>query len=128
MKWEVCPCVLTWEVCADMGGMCGEVFLLLLWSPGKCVHADMAEAWEMRCDNLLMCFVTILTRGVPAGGGVGDILRKVSSSVSSMEGNVWCSPFILGLGGEKGEIDIDLEQERGRGVGGHIHCGVCVCV
>ena len=30
-----------------------------------------------------MCFVTILTRGVPAGGGVGDILRKVGSSVST---------------------------------------------
>ena len=56
---------------------------MVCFPTGKCVHADMEESWETRCDNLLMCFVTILTRGVPAGGGVGDILRKVGSSVST---------------------------------------------
>ena len=40
------------------------------------------EAKEGACDSLIMCIVTTLNHGLRNGGGIGDVLRRVSSSVS----------------------------------------------
>ena len=37
---------------------------------------------ERHCDSLIMCIVTTLNEGLRNGGGIGDVLRKPSSSVS----------------------------------------------
>jgi len=36
---------------------------------------------ERSCDTLLMCILTTLNNGLRNGGGIGDVLRKPSSSV-----------------------------------------------
>ena len=36
---------------------------------------------ERHCDSLIMCIVTTLNEGLRNGGGIGDILRKPSSTV-----------------------------------------------
>ena len=38
---------------------------------------------ERHCDSLIMCIVTTLNEGLRNGGGIGDVLRKPSSAVSS---------------------------------------------
>jgi hypothetical protein len=38
---------------------------------------------ERSCDSLVMCIVTTLNQGLRNGGGIGDILRAPSSTVSS---------------------------------------------
>lgn len=40
------------------------------------------ERKERACDSLVMCIVTTLNQGLRNGGGIGDILRAPSSSVS----------------------------------------------
>jgi len=37
---------------------------------------------ERTCDSLIMCIVTTLNQGLRNGGGIGDILRAPSSTVS----------------------------------------------
>jgi len=37
---------------------------------------------ERHCDSLIMCILTTLNEGLRNGGGIGDVLRKPSSSVS----------------------------------------------
>lgn len=37
---------------------------------------------ERACDHLIMCIITTLNQGLRNGGGIGDVLRKPSSSVS----------------------------------------------
>lgn len=37
---------------------------------------------ERACDSLVMCIITTLNQGLRNGGGIGDILRAPSSSVS----------------------------------------------
>lgn len=37
---------------------------------------------ERHCDSLIMCIITTLNEGLRNGGGIGDVLRKPSSSVS----------------------------------------------
>ena len=50
---------------------------------GTCIAE---ENWptkrEASCDTLMMCIVTTLKEGIRNGGGIGDVLRKPSSSVS----------------------------------------------
>jgi len=41
------------------------------------------EIKERSCDSLVMCIVTTLNQGLRNGGGIGDILRAPSSTVSS---------------------------------------------
>jgi len=41
------------------------------------------EVKERSCDSLVMCIVTTLNQGLRNGGGIGDILRAPSSTVSS---------------------------------------------
>lgn len=50
----------------------------------KAVAADNGggERKERSCDSLVMCIVTTLNQGLRNGGGIGDILRAPSSSVS----------------------------------------------
>ena len=36
---------------------------------------------ERHCDSLIMCIVTTLNEGLRNGGGIGDVLRKPSSTV-----------------------------------------------
>ena len=36
---------------------------------------------ERHCDSLIMCIVTTLNEGMRNGGGIGDVLRKPSSTV-----------------------------------------------
>lgn len=40
------------------------------------------ERKERACDSLVMCIVTTLNQGLRNGGGIGDILRAPSSTVS----------------------------------------------
>lgn len=40
------------------------------------------ERKERSCDSLVMCIITTLNQGLRNGGGIGDILRAPSSSVS----------------------------------------------
>jgi inositol 1,4,5-triphosphate receptor type 1 len=40
------------------------------------------EVKERSCDSLVMCIVTTLNQGLRNGGGIGDILRAPSSTVS----------------------------------------------
>lgn len=54
-----------------------------------CASAEKAQAVvvggevkERACDSLVMCIVTTLNQGLRNGGGIGDILRAPSSSVS----------------------------------------------
>jgi len=44
---------------------------------------------ERHCDSLIMCIVTTLNEGLRNGGGIGDVLRKPSSTV--------CVVFMLPL-------------------------------
>ena len=50
---------------------------------GTCIGE---EEWpikrEASCDTLMMCMITTLKEGIRNGGGIGDVLRKPSSSVS----------------------------------------------
>lgn len=50
---------------------------------GTCIGE---EKWpilrEASCDTLIMCIITTLKEGIRNGGGIGDVLRKPSSSVS----------------------------------------------
>jgi len=36
---------------------------------------------ERHCDSLIMCIITTLNEGLRNGGGIGDVLRKPSSTV-----------------------------------------------
>lgn len=51
---------------------------------GTCIED---ENWpikrEASCETLMMCIVTTLKEGIRNGGGIGDVLRKPSSSVSN---------------------------------------------
>lgn len=40
------------------------------------------DSTQMACDSLIMCIVTSLNQGLRNGGGIGDVLRKPSSTVS----------------------------------------------
>lgn len=40
------------------------------------------ERKERACDSLVMCIITTLNQGLRNGGGIGDILRAPSSTVS----------------------------------------------
>ena len=42
---------------------------------------DGDSAVERHCDSLIMCIVTTLNEGLRNGGGIGDVLRKPSSTV-----------------------------------------------
>jgi len=42
---------------------------------------DESSKMERHCDSLIMCIVTTLNEGLRNGGGIGDILRKPSSTV-----------------------------------------------
>ena len=44
--------------------------------------ADDDGVTERHCDSLIMCIVTTLNEGLRNGGGIGDVLRKPSSTVS----------------------------------------------
>jgi len=44
--------------------------------------ADEANK-ERHCDSLIMCIITTLNEGLRNGGGIGDVLRKPSSTVHS---------------------------------------------
>lgn len=47
------------------------------------VLTGSGEVKERACDSLIMCIVTTLNQGLRNGGGIGDILRAPSSTVSS---------------------------------------------
>lgn len=40
------------------------------------------DGLERSCDTLIMCIITTLNNGLRNGGGIGDVLRKPSSSES----------------------------------------------
>jgi len=44
-------------------------------------EADDDDNKERHCDSLIMCIVTTLNEGLRNGGGIGDVLRKPSSTV-----------------------------------------------
>lgn len=43
------------------------------------------DGLERSCDTLIMCIITTLNNGLRNGGGIGDVLRKPSSSVSNLK-------------------------------------------
>jgi len=45
------------------------------------LEADDDDNKERHCDSLIMCIVTTLNEGLRNGGGIGDVLRKPSSTV-----------------------------------------------
>lgn len=56
-------------------------------APGGSDVADSGgERKERSCDSLVMCIITTLNQGLRNGGGIGDILRAPSSSVSILNG------------------------------------------
>ena len=65
-------------------------FTLLFFLPGKedaCMADGSCEIqYETRiepsCETLLMCIVAMLRDGVRSGGGIGDSIRRLSSTVS----------------------------------------------
>ena len=73
----------------------GEIIdVISLW---KCLYVLMFEALvsdnedgddddggkERHCDSLIMCIITTLNEGLRNGGGIGDVLRKPSNTVTS---------------------------------------------
>jgi hypothetical protein len=44
--------------------------------------APEEDGVERSCETLIMCIITTLNNGLRNGGGIGDVLRKPSSSVS----------------------------------------------
>ena len=50
---------------------------------------------ERHCDSLIMCIVTTLNAGLRNGGGIGDVLRRPSSTVSPYLSVFYCSFLIL---------------------------------
>jgi len=56
------------------------VVLVVDWCTAA-VEADEDSKLERHCDSLIMCIVTTLNEGLRNGGGIGDILRKPSSTV-----------------------------------------------
>ena len=45
-------------------------------------HED-EENKEHQCQSLIMCIIYTLNEGLRNGGGIGDVLRKPSSTVST---------------------------------------------
>lgn len=51
---------------------------------GTCIgEEDWPIKREASCETLMMCIVTTLKEGLRNGGGIGDVLRKPSTSVST---------------------------------------------
>jgi hypothetical protein len=46
-------------------------------------NSDENDGLERSCETLIMCIITTLNNGLRNGGGIGDVLRKPSSTVSS---------------------------------------------
>lgn len=47
---------------------------------------DSTEDGKQRvCDSLIMCILTSLNHGLRNGGGIGDLLRKPDSKVSTQD-------------------------------------------
>jgi len=51
---------------------------------GVNTDTDDVSKMERHCDSLFMCIVTTLNEGLRNGGGIGDILRKPSSTVRAL--------------------------------------------
>ncbi|XP_065134941.2 inositol 1,4,5-trisphosphate-gated calcium channel ITPR2 [Paramisgurnus dabryanus] len=47
-------------------------------SPFSPHHVDEDDGVERVCDTLLMCIITVLNHGLRNGGGIADVLRKLS--------------------------------------------------
>ncbi len=47
------------------------------------IEETEGDGLERSCDTLIMCIITTLNNGLRNGGGIGDVLRKPSSSVSN---------------------------------------------
>jgi len=47
------------------------------------ISTEVEEIKEDVCDTLLMCIVTTLNQGLRNGGGIGDVLRPPSKTVSN---------------------------------------------
>ena len=45
---------------------------------------DDGNGVERSCETLIMCIITTLNNGLRNGGGIGDVLRKPSSSVRNI--------------------------------------------
>ena len=55
------------------------------YSKDNCVsnhELEISESKERTCDSLLYCIITTLNHGLRNGGGIGDVLRVPSTSVS----------------------------------------------
>ncbi|XP_016125729.1 inositol 1,4,5-trisphosphate receptor type 2-like [Sinocyclocheilus grahami] len=47
-------------------------------SPFSSNHEEDEDGTERVCDTLLMCIITVLNHGLRNGGGIADVLRKLS--------------------------------------------------
>ncbi len=58
-------------------------------APVETEEEEEEEPKERHCDSLIMCIVTTLNEGLRNGGGIGDVLRKPSRTVSVTPCTVW---------------------------------------
>jgi hypothetical protein len=56
-----------------------KIYILFIYSAPD--DNDDGDGVERSCETLIMCIITTLNNGLRNGGGIGDVLRKPSSSV-----------------------------------------------
>uniref|UniRef100_A0A673MZI1 Inositol 1,4,5-trisphosphate receptor n=1 Tax=Sinocyclocheilus rhinocerous TaxID=307959 RepID=A0A673MZI1_9TELE len=71
-------------------------------SPFSSNHEEDEDGTERVCDTLLMCIITVLNHGLRNGGGIADVLRKLSKEdllfakhVQYSVGSFFEEPFIF---------------------------------
>ena len=64
---------------------------------GDCPIAEATTCTEYRCQTLLMCIVTVFDQGIRHGGGIGEMLMSLQTSVrkykkirSAIANGSWC--------------------------------------
>jgi len=57
------------------------LYLYLFTVAVAAFEAEDDDNKERHCDSLIMCIITTLNEGLRNGGGIGDVLRKPSSTV-----------------------------------------------
>uniref|UniRef100_A0A673N6Q6 Inositol 1,4,5-trisphosphate receptor n=1 Tax=Sinocyclocheilus rhinocerous TaxID=307959 RepID=A0A673N6Q6_9TELE len=59
------------------------------------VEEEDEDGTERVCDTLLMCIITVLNHGLRNGGGIADVLRKLSKEVNGISSILLFLIFLL---------------------------------